>query len=44
MDTLTAAALADRVIAGGETTAVEMRGLLETAPRAELYEAAHRVT
>ena len=41
---LTAAALADRIVAGGEATESEMLELLETAPRAELYEAAHRVT
>lgn len=41
---LTAAALADRVIGGGEVTPEEMLDLLAKAPREDLFEAAHRVT
>lgn len=42
-DTITPKAAAEKVIAGGELTADEVKGLL-AAPREELYEAAHRVT
>ena len=42
--TVTAAAVADRIIAGGEATPAEMVALATRAPRDELLEAAHRVT
>ena len=39
-----ASSVADRIVAGGEATPDETRELLRSAPREELYEAAHRVT
>ena len=41
---LTAAALADRIIGGGDVTAEELVSLLKTAEKDDLFEAAHRVT
>ena len=43
-ETLTAAAVADRIIAGGEATPADMLALVASAPKDELLEAAHRVT
>ena len=37
-------AVADRIIQGGAVTPEEMRELVRTTPKEELYEAAHRVT
>ena len=39
-----AQALAERIVAGGEATPEEVRRLLETAAKDDLFEAAHRVT
>lgn len=41
---LTAAALANRVIGGGEVTAEELLAVLKNGRREDLFEAAHRVT